>query len=237
MKTQPGTLKLSITDTGCGIDPKLLPHVFERFFQADSSSTRRHGGLGLGLAITRHLVELHGGSVSAESAGPGSGSTFTISLPIPATPSRALENSAHISENKTNPIDLNAISGLSILIVDDHLEARDLLRNALENYGAKVYTATCAKSALEIATKRSTDIIISDIAMPDRDGCALIEDLRSKGLKTPTIALSAYATPGDRERALKAGFNSYLTKPLQLEQLFETVKDLSCHHSTVSDMR
>lgn len=231
------TLELSITDTGCGIEPNLLPHIFERFVQADTSSTRVHGGLGLGLAITKHLVELHGGSVSAESAGRGQGSRFTISLPLETQQSSSLPNSAPLSENNQLTSSSNTLAGISVLVVDDHLDARELLRGTLEDNGARVVTASCSKSALEIASKHPTDIIISDIAMPYRDGCALIADLRAKGLSTPTIALSAYASDNDKERALNAGFNRYLTKPVQLERLFQTVRELSHHHSTVSDKR
>jgi PAS domain S-box-containing protein len=236
-KTNQQNLEISITDTGCGIQSDIIPQIFERFVQADSSSTRVHGGLGLGLAITKHLVELHGGSVSAESAGRGQGSRFTISLPLETQQSSSLPNSAPLYKNDQLAIASDTLKNLSVLIVDDHIEARELLRGALEDSGAKVYSASCAKSALEIASKHPTDIIISDIAMPDRDGCALIGDLRAKGLSTPTIALSAYASGSDKERALNAGFNRYLTKPVQLERLFQTVRELSRHQSTVSDKR
>jgi len=216
------TLRISVADTEWGIRPEALPRIFDRFMQADTSSTRAHGGLGLGLAIVRHLVELHGGAVEAHSDGPGRGSIFTISLPLAAsdvvTPPIAEECSTAIGE-----VDLH---DRSFLVVGDQLEARDLLRQALEDCGARVYTAASAESGLAMAAQKTPDCVISDIAMPERDGCALIHDIRATGITTPAIALSAHAAPTDAQRALGAGFNRYLTKPVHIDQLFSTIRDL-----------
>lgn len=215
-------LQISVTDTGCGIRPEMLSRLFERSVQADTSSARTHGGLGLGLAIVRHIVELHGGSVAAHSNGVGTGSTFTISLPfstsLPVTPALDATHGALP--------DGAALRDLSFLVVDDHLEARELLRSALEDCGAKVYTAPSAERAAAIAAQKSTDIVISDIEMNGRDGYAFIREIRSAGVATPAIALSANTSPAAEQHALSAGFNRYLTKPVNLDQLLVAVKEL-----------
>lgn len=215
-------LRISVADTGCGIRPEVLPRIFERFVQGDTSSTRAHGGLGLGLAIVRHLVELHGGSVAAHSDGLGQGSVFTISLPLMCSVA-APPSITEVRDALGDGIDL---SRRSILVVDDQLEARELLRGALEDCGARVYTAPSAESGFEIADHKHPDLVISDVAMPERDGCEFIGDIRAAGITTPAIALSAHAAPADAERALAAGFNRYLAKPVRLDQLFAALREL-----------
>jgi CheY-like chemotaxis protein/two-component sensor histidine kinase len=220
--THEGSLQLSVADTGSGIRPEILPRIFERFIQADTSSTRAHGGLGLGLAIVRHLVELHGGSVTAFSEGLGKGSRFTITLPL-ASPILATPSIANGTGDIADEISLR---GRAFLVIDDQVEARELLRGALEDRGAHVYTAPSAESGLAIAQTKCPDLVISDIAMPEHDGCDFIRDARASGIAIPAIALSAHAAPADAQRAFDAGFDRYLTKPVQLSQLFTTIRDL-----------
>jgi PAS domain S-box-containing protein len=210
------TVAISVADTGCGIPSDMLPRIFDRFVQSDSSSTRAHGGLGLGLAIVRQLVELHGGTVVAESKGRNQGSTFTIALPRVA-PSAAPQSIAFGSSVVDADVDLR---GISFLVIDDQLEARELLRGALEDRGAQVYTAPSAESALALTSREQPDLLISDIAMPMRDGYDYIRNVRQAGICTPAIALSAHAAADDEQRAIGAGFDRYLAKPVRLEQLF-----------------
>lgn len=216
------TVAISVADTGCGIPSDMLPRIFDRFVQSDSSSTRAHGGLGLGLAIVRQLVELHGGTVVAESKGRNQGSTFTIALPRVA-PSAAPQSIAFGSSVVDADVDLR---GISFLVIDDQLEARELLRGALEDRGAQVYTAPSAESALALTSREQPDLLISDIAMPMRDGYDYIRNVRQAGICTPAIALSAHAAADDEQRAIGAGFDRYLAKPVRLEQLFNTINEL-----------
>lgn len=221
--------QIQIGDTGPGIAPDFLPHVFERFRQADGSTTRLHGGLGLGLAIVRHLVELHGGLISVENGTVRSGAVFTVQLPLPSS---ELNLSAPpitpAVEKNVNRFDLD---GLHILVVEDELDALDLLAIDLREHGAKVTGVSSAKRALELLHKQSFDLIISDIGMADTDGYSLIKQVReaegTPGQNTPAIALTAYARAQDRLRALTAGYNSHVAKPVEMRELVSVVKCLT----------
>jgi PAS domain S-box-containing protein len=217
-------VEICISDTGIGIKPQFLPHVFDRFRQADSTSTRRYGGLGLGLAIVRHLVELHGGSVSAWSAGEGKGSTFTLSFPITRTssiPRREIRplpaETRGPSEAGPAPVSQN-LDGVRVLVVEDDPETLDLLKCVLEGRQAEVTTASSATEALRVLEHSLPDVLLSDLAMPDQDGYDLIRQLRSRpperGGTIPAIALSAYTRPEDRARSIAAGFQLHVSKPV-----------------------
>jgi PAS domain S-box-containing protein len=217
---------LTVSDTGQGIRPDFLPHVFERFRQADATATRAHGGLGLGLAIVRHLVELHGGTVAASSAGVDQGATFTIqlplSLPVP------LDRMAPEAPPPSASVDL---TGLRLLVVDDEPDTREMLASTLEAHGAEVVQLPDAEETLRWLASNRADILVSDVAMPRMDGCALIREIRrsSPGAtgRMPAVAVSAFARPEDRRRALDAGFQEYLTKPVEPEVLVARVAALA----------
>lgn len=222
-------LKLVVTDNGKGISREFMPHLFERFRQGDSSSTRAFGGLGLGLAIVRHLVELHGGSVVAESEGEGKGSTFTVLLPM-----RTVQHESKSILRPKPASSMNGrsnLSGLRILLVEDEPDSRDLLATVLEQEGATVTTAPCVREAMAALEKQTPDILVSDIAMPDEDGYSLIRQVRSratnKGGNVPAIALTAYAKEEDRNRALAEGFQVHVAKPIDPTALVEVVASLS----------
>jgi PAS domain S-box-containing protein len=219
--------EVEIIDTGPGIAPEFLPHVFERFRQADGSTTRTHGGLGLGLAIVRHLVELHGGVISAENLGSGSGAVFTVKLPLPSA-DLALEEpkaAAPLADESTE-IDL---AGVTILVVEDDLDALDLLTIDLAEHGAKVRGVSSATEALELLKTESFDLLISDIGMAQTDGYNLIKQVRNeeKDEHIPAIALTAYARTQDRVRAIAAGYNTHVAKPVEIRELVTVVKCLT----------
>jgi signal transduction histidine kinase/CheY-like chemotaxis protein len=226
-------VEISVSDEGQGIAPEFLPFVFDRFRQADNSATRRHGGLGLGLAITRHLVEMHGGIIRAHSEGVGKGATFTIELPLasvgqgepaPLPPRQG-------STERAAPDYLQSLEGLRVLVVDDEADARDLLATVLRRSGAVVTAAHSVAEALECARAMPPDFLISDIEMPGQDGYYLIRQVRGSTIpefrSIPAIALTAYAGPGDRMRALEAGFQVHMPKPVQPAELVLVVANLT----------
>lgn len=229
--------ELSITDSGVGIEPQFVPYLFERFRQADSSSTRRYGGLGLGLAIVRNVVEMHGGSVSASSPGKGQGATFKIILPLmasaelpqatsPAVGSKAVAAPAIAAEEKAGTLD-----HVRVLVVEDDPDTLDFLRVVLDNSGADVATASSAREAIDTFDHWRPDILVSDLAMPEQDGYQLIGAVRSRGPErggdTPAVALTAYARSEDRRRALTSGFQMHLTKPIVPTELISALASLS----------
>jgi signal transduction histidine kinase/ActR/RegA family two-component response regulator len=228
--------EITVSDTGPGISSDFLPFVFDRFRQHDSSTTRSYGGLGLGLAIVRQLVELHGGTVTVVSPGIGQGTTFTVTLPamiIPQPPGDP-EPLNSIVETKPRVEASPTLEGLQILVVDDEADALELLSTILQNNGAEVIAVASVKQALtilETATDRSPDVLVSDIGMPDEDGYSLIRKLRQleaqRGGKLPAIALTAYAASDDRRQALLAGFQMHLTKPVDAAELVAVVASLT----------
>jgi len=224
--------RISVSDTGAGISPHFLPHVFERFRQADGSSTREHGGLGLGLSIVRHLVELHGGRMTAESDGEGRGATFTVYLPSrPAD----LRQAAMDPEPPDRRRALG-LEGAHILIVDDEPDARDLLRAILAATGARISEADSVPEAVRIFSEDRPDIVLADVAMPGQDGYALMRAIRSlpnrEGAQVLAVAVSAYARREDRQRAVKAGFDDHVSKPVQTDDLFNALARLWLHQAT-----
>jgi CheY-like chemotaxis protein len=221
--------RIVVHDTGVGIDPAFLPDIFDRFRQGDSSTTRSHGGLGLGLAIARHLVELHGGSMEATSPGPGQGSTFTIALPIMAdVPVPAQWRRRDVGTEQRR---LPALHGLRVLVVDDEPDARDLLATVLAACHADVSTVPTAGDAADALERRDLDVLISDIMMPGADGYDLIRRLRAweaeHGGHVPAIAVTGRGGTEDRDRAFAAGFDAYLPKPVDPEDLAHTVASVT----------
>ncbi|HEV8430832.1 MAG TPA: CHASE domain-containing protein [Pyrinomonadaceae bacterium] len=220
-----GAVEVSVSDTGQGIDKEFLPYVFDRFRQADSTTTRQHGGLGLGLAIARHLVEIHGGVIRAESKGEGRGATFTIRLPLLeasiGTTGVAEQNQHQLAQSP------QLLSGLNVLLVDDDSDTLTLMTTALKKRQANVTAVSSAVEAIQAITRKRPDVLVSDIAMPDEDGYGLIEKIRllENGMldKIPAVAITAYAKEEDRERALSAGFQIYLAKPVELTELISVV--------------
>jgi signal transduction histidine kinase len=223
--------RIIVSDTGKGIGPAFLPYVFERFRQADGSSTRPHSGLGLGLAISRHLVEMHGGTIRAASRGEGQGATFTVEFPLttyqarPAEPRRGDENFAPRIPTSS------VLQGLRVLVVDDEPDARELLTVTLSQAGAQVTAAPSCAEAVKTLVQLKHDILISDIGMPDQDGYALMRKVRlldpEQGGRIPAVALTAYARNEDRARALSAGFQRHVAKPVDPAELTEVVADLA----------
>ena len=221
--------RVEISDTGPGIAPEFLPHVFERFRQADGSTTRTHGGLGLGLAIVRHLVELHGGVIGVENVASGTGAIFTVKLPLPSSALTLEKPSAESAfEDNVTEIDL---AGVSILVVEDDLDALDLITIDLAEHGAKVRGVGSAAEALALLKNEEFDLLISDIGMADTDGYNLIKQVRNeesdKAEHIPAIALTAYARAQDRIRAIAAGYNTHVAKPVEIRELVTVVKCLT----------
>lgn len=224
-----GQARITVSDTGQGISPEFLPYVFERFRQADSSTTRALGGLGLGLAIVRHLIELHGGTVHVESAGLGHGATFTVEIPILQGASAGHSEAARTAAN-TNTQTSAPLEGVCALVVEDEADSRDLLTHVLEQAGAAVTNARSVADALALVDGLRPDVIISDIGMPHQDGYELIRTLRasqSPAAAVPAIAVTAYARPEDRERALAAGFDAHLSKPVIPRDFVQVVQRLT----------
>ncbi|HEX7788192.1 MAG TPA: response regulator, partial [Methylomirabilota bacterium] len=222
-----------VSDTGQGMAPEVLPHVFDRFQQADSTSTRRHTGLGLGLALVRHLVELHGGTVQAFSAGVGRGSVFTVRLPIPATrPGEAAPMAARgsaVAPGGAGPPD--PLRGLRVLVVDDDRDGLDLMTVILANGGAEARACTSAAEGLDVLRSWRPDVLVSDIEMPHEDGYTLIRRVRALDdravARTPAVALTAYGRVEDRLRTLAAGFSMHVPKPVDPLELTAIVASLA----------
>jgi CheY-like chemotaxis protein len=224
--------EILIQDSGVGIAPNFLPHVFERFRQADEGARRRFGGLGLGLAIVRHLVELHGGTVEVESAGEGRGATFSVQLPLRAgvLEEPPLERPAAPPETRVwDQPDL--LKDLRVLVVEDEADTRDLLVMALEQCGAEVAAFASVPEALESFDRQVPHVLISDIGVPLEDGYSLIRKIRSRapdhGGGVPAAALTAYARAEDRQRALEAGYQTHLAKPVDPSELIAAVARLA----------
>jgi len=219
---------LEISDNGQGISAEFLPHVFERFRQADSSTTRKHGGLGLGLAIVRHLTEIHGGTVHAESDGEGKGATLTVILPL-LTDDELV--SVGDDQKETSSRDQPDLEGIHVLVVDDDAGAREMISAALNERHARVTAVASAREALQAIRRKRPDVLVSDIAMPIEDGYDLIEQIRAleanNGKLIPAVAMTAYAREEDRHRALASGFQSYLAKPIEPADLIEVVASLT----------
>ena len=225
---QDGSVVIGVTDTGVGIAPDFLPYVFDRFRQQDGASTRAHGGLGLGLSIVRHLTELHGGTVHAESAGEGRGATFRVCVPV--APLRATQIALMETEAANALGELPSLAGLRVLIVDNETDARALMRAVLEGCGAAVEEARSAAEALVCLQAHRPDVLLSDIAMPGEDGYALIRKVRSldgPARMLPAAAFTAYATATDRARALLAGFQAHIPKPVEPGELAAVVAALA----------
>jgi CheY-like chemotaxis protein/two-component sensor histidine kinase len=221
-----GYVVVRVTDAGKGIAPEFLPHVFDRFRQADASTTRQQGGLGLGLAIVRNLVEMHGGTVEAHSAGVGHGATFTVSLPLAPAVERGGADGGGSSDDHGPRVSLN---GVDVLVVDDDADARRLVGKVLERHGARVRTAASSAEALDQFDRRAPDVLLSDIGMPGEDGYALIAKVRARdgGRDVPAAALTAFAREEDRLRALEAGFHTHVAKPVQSARLVGVVSELA----------
>jgi PAS domain S-box-containing protein len=226
-------VEVTISDTGQGIAPEFLPHVFERFSQSDSSSTRRHGGLGLGLSIVRQLVELHGGTVTATSAGAGAGTTFKVIFPLMSLRHEPSDPEQPPPLTASNPLTDRQppLNDLWVLVVDDDPDARDLIAAVLAGRGAAVVSIGSAVEALEEMERQRFDVLISDIGMPLMDGYALIEKVRrlplERGGGIPAIALTAYAGVEARMRALSAGYQSHLPKPVEPAEVTTVVASLA----------
>jgi signal transduction histidine kinase/ActR/RegA family two-component response regulator len=226
-----GQVEIAVTDTGQGISPEFLPHVFDRFRQADASTTRRHGGLGLGLSIVKSLVEMHKGTVSARSDGEGQGATFTVRLPL----ARSLPLSLFTAE-RIGVLDELRLEGLRILVVDDEPDARSLARRVLEERGADVVTVASALEAMAVVGGDvMPSVVVSDIGMPDEDGYDLIRKMRAlpgRAGRIPAVALTALARTEDRQRALLAGYQTHVSKPVdptELVAVIVSVTEMAAH--------
>ena len=233
-------VQITVSDTGIGINAEFLPFVFDRFRQQNSSTTRTYGGLGLGLAVVRHLVELHGGTVDVESPGEGQGTTFTVQLPLfegvrgQGSGVRGGEGERNITSSPQQPTPL---AGLQILVVDDDADTREFLVAALTEYGGDVKATASAREALEAFERFKPDVLVSDIGMPGEDGYVLIRQVRilepKQGRNLPAVALTAYATESDRAKALDAGFQQHLPKPVEPDKLVAVVAYLAGRTATI----
>jgi signal transduction histidine kinase/ActR/RegA family two-component response regulator len=237
-------IEVTISDTGQGISAEFLPYVFDRFRQANSTTTRRHGGLGLGLAIVRHLVELHGGTVQAASDGEGKGATFTLRLPMiiahaseegeaaqRATQGAARTAGAATLTPRQTAADFPKLTDIRVLIVDDETDAREMLHVILSQCGAEVKTAATSREALDVLSAWLPEVLVSDIGMPDEDGYSLINQVRSlepeHGGGIPAVALTGYGGPDDRRRLLSAGYQVHITKPVEVTELANVIARLA----------
>jgi len=231
-------VEIIVTDTGQGIEAEFLPHIFDRFRQADQTSTRAHGGLGLGLSIVQQLVELHGGMIHAQSAGAGQGTTFVVQLPLmaahhaPEQEDRRHPTARNLTRSQNSLFDCPPqLEQLRILVVDDEADTRALLCAILESCGSQVMTAASAAEAMQMLEQGPPDVLVSDIGMPGEDGYSLIGKVRAweaqHGGRVPAIALTAYARVEDRVRALMAGFQVHVPKPIEPAELIAVVASLA----------
>jgi signal transduction histidine kinase len=223
--------EITVRDSGQGIKAEFLPYVFDRFRQEDGSISRRHGGLGLGLAIVRHLVELHGGTVGAASAGEGQGAVFTVRVPTRDS-STAAASGHETQAAATGATAANSrLLGLHVLVVDDDPGARELIAKILQGYGARVSLAGSGPAALTLLFERRPHVLVADLGMPEMDGYALIEQVRSLdpnlGGRVPAVAVTAYASPQDRLRALHAGYQNHIAKPVEPEELAAVITSIA----------
>jgi CheY-like chemotaxis protein len=222
--------QISVSDQGEGIDPEFLPYIFERFTQADASTTRKHSGLGLGLAIVRHIVESHGGTVMAYSKGIGRGTALIVQLPIPAVQP---EVSAPAALDRTA-----ALKGLKVMLVEDEFDTREMVAEGLEQSGATVLLAATGAEALRVLARHTPDVLVSDIGMPEMDGYELLQKIRSENaprLRTiPAVALTAFASDEDKRKSAQAGYHAYLVKPVTLTELISTVASVARTRGTKS---
>jgi CheY-like chemotaxis protein len=233
--------KISVVDDGEGIHAGFLPYVFERFRQADASTARRHGGLGLGLSIVKQLVELHGGHVHASSRGSGTGSTFTVELPTAAVDTHAAGRNGASWQPSRSVADHTAVQsppptleGVRVLVVDDEPDARSLIERLLQDCEATVTTAGSAREALDCIARVKLDVLLSDIGMPHEDGYSMMRKIRrleGEAGQIPAIALTAYARAEDRAKAIQAGYQQHLPKPVEPSTLIATVASLVKHRS------
>jgi CheY-like chemotaxis protein/anti-sigma regulatory factor (Ser/Thr protein kinase) len=219
-------VEVAVSDTGMGIDPEFLPHVFDRFRQADSNPTRTHGGLGLGLSIAHHLVEAHGGTIRVSSAGRGQGTTFTVTLPLAA----AQQPGAVQRTERGASAALPDLTGVRVLIVDDEPDAREMMACALATCGTTVLTAGSSQEALAALQQSEVDVLLADIGMPVEDGFTLIKKVRTlpsrRSAAVPAAAVTAYARDDQRQQALAAGFQLHIAKPVDPPQLAHAVASL-----------
>jgi CheY-like chemotaxis protein/two-component sensor histidine kinase len=228
LERRDGRACLEVRDEGAGIAPELMPFLFERFRQADTRTTRAHGGLGLGLAIAKYVVERHDGSIRAESLGSGAGSVFIVDLPL------------HLPRGTDQPSESPApkfpLRSLRVLLADDHEDTLRGLALGLEAYGAEVTPTTSAQEALAILPRLRPHVLVTDLAMPEKDGYTLISEIRllepEAGGLVPAVAVSAHATPDDRRRVLRAGFQDHLAKPIKMSELVATVERLARRDSS-----
>lgn len=224
-------VEVAVKDTGQGIRPDFLPHVFEKFRQADATTTRKHGGLGLGLSIAKSLVEMHGGAIRADSAGEGRGSTFTITLPLRTETDPPSASAASRSSPAPAKPDRPSLADVVVLAVDDEADAREVVRRLLEESGARVFTAASAREALDVLDQRKVDVLLSDIGMAETDGYQLLQAVRrrpaDRGGTVAAAALTAFARSEDRTRALLAGFQTHIAKPIESMELIAAVASLA----------
>ena len=232
-RSEKRVLCVDVVDTGAGIDPAFLPYVFDRFRQADSSVTRPHGGLGLGLAIARQVVELHGGEISASSDGLGQGACFSFCLPLPADRRRddpKTDPAADAAAAESPAVGSDPLAGLRVLYVEDDADARALVRELLGGHGAEVHVAQSAAQALEMMPLLTPDVLVSDIGMPGHDGFWLVRQVRGHAReavsRVPAVALTAFAGEADRQHALEAGFDAYVAKPIDEAALVQCLAGL-----------
>jgi CheY-like chemotaxis protein/anti-sigma regulatory factor (Ser/Thr protein kinase) len=215
--------QITISDTGQGIEPDFLPYVFDYFRQANATTTRKFGGLGLGLAIVRHLVELHGGTVAVESLGVGRGATFTVRLPL-----MPIQTIAH--QNSQSSESFSSLNGIQVLVVDDEPDSREFVAFVLEQAGATVLTATTADEALTMLIRAKPTVLLSDIGMPEMDGYMLMQQVRTlpseQGGQVRAIALTAYAGDFNQQQALRAGFQQHISKPIEPDRLIQVISSL-----------